>query len=176
MDAREVKIKLAERYVVALTLWGEARSEFTDWRKLPDGRLVGKWRTAPIESRVAVGSVIANRVKAPKRFGENFKDVCLKPYAFSCWQPKGGPENFDAMMLRAEAFIEHGDASPYLSADRVLRECLVIADALIRGSLLDRAAGATHYYAEWIDPPVWTRPPAVLVASVCGHRLYKDVR
>lgn len=166
MDAREVKVKLAERYVVALTLWAEARAEFSG----------GRWRTAPIESRAAVGAVIANRVKAPKRFGENFKDVCLKPNAFSCWQHSGGADNFKALMLRAEAFIARGDAAPHLALDKILRECLALADGFIQGSFTDRVGGATHYYADWIAAPAWTAPPAELTAKVGGHLFYRNVR
>lgn len=61
---------LTDAEAVALTIWGEARSE-------------------GLEGMVAVGAVILNRVNDPQqRYGTGWKGVCLKKWQFSCWWTK----------------------------------------------------------------------------------------
>lgn len=55
--------------VAARTVFGEARGETQ----------VGK---------LAVASVICNRAMNPSWWGDDIKSVCLKPWAFSCWNAK----------------------------------------------------------------------------------------
>ena len=52
--------------VMAKTIWGEARGEH-------------------YEGQVAVGWVIRNRCETGGWFGNSIREVCLKPYQFSCW-------------------------------------------------------------------------------------------
>lgn len=170
MTGSEIKAALSERHAVALTLWAEARSDL----------VAGKgWRTAPLEARIAVACVIRNRVRAPKRFGLTAKDVCLKPFAFSCWVEAGGKENYEAVMARADLFVREGDASALAKGDAVLRECLWIADGLLADTFGDRVNGATHYYATWMPkPPAWaftdpkTRQQPLTPTATVGHHLF----
>ena len=52
--------------VMAKTMWGEARGE-------------------GYNGLVAVGWVIQNRCERGGWFGNTIREVCLKPYQFSCW-------------------------------------------------------------------------------------------
>jgi hypothetical protein len=64
-DLKAVLDRLTDVQILALTLFGEARSE-------------------PIEGIVGVGCVIRNRVTAGLDWwGEGYRGVCLAPYEFS---------------------------------------------------------------------------------------------
>lgn len=59
---------LSDLDVMTATVWGEARGE----------ERIGQ---------VAVAWVIRNRAENPRWWGRNIREVCLKPYQFSCWNP-----------------------------------------------------------------------------------------
>ncbi len=175
MTPTEIKQAISERHAIALTLKHEAASELVPGKG---------WVTAPVEHRIAIASVIRNRVRTPGKFGQTFKDVCLKPFAFSCWVPQGGEANFNALMARAELFIREGDGMALAKGDAILRECLWIADGLLADAFGDRVRGATHYYANWMaKPPAWSfadpqtrTKPLTPVAVVGNHLFYAGVR
>ncbi|MES2252810.1 MAG: cell wall hydrolase, partial [Pseudomonadota bacterium] len=58
--------------ILARTIYGEARGEY--------GRVDGG-----LAALIAVGNVIVNRTQQQTWFGRTVRDVCLKPYQFSCW-------------------------------------------------------------------------------------------
>lgn len=64
---------LADDQLLALTIYGESRGE-------------------PREGRIAVGTVILERVDNRDWDGKTIKEVCLMPYQFSCFLP--GDPNF----------------------------------------------------------------------------------
>lgn len=130
---------LTDVQIVALTLFGEARGEG------PDGR-------------IAVANVIANRVAAQRTaFGGTAREVCLKPAQFSCWSDAGGPLNHRVLLDTAVA-LARGEVGP------VLRECLWIADGLLRRQFVDNTHGATHYLTTDLlatAPPAWAQGQTV---------------
>ena len=156
MTDTEVKAELTEFHVIGLTIWGEARGE-------------------PIEGKVFVGSVIRNRVLNPRRFGDTYDKVCLARAQFSCWFAYGGKANYDALMQMARAFAGVS-ARDGLPKDARLEECLFVAEGIIGGQLLDRAAGANHYLTKALlkaAPPAWAkgRTPVVECGSHIGFKL-----
>jgi hypothetical protein len=169
-EARELRQALPEVFTVALTLWGEARSQYQ--------RGVG-WVWAPAEARLAVASVIRNRFLAPKRFGATWKDVCLKPAAFECWLANGS-DNSNALYERARALLLTGEANPLVMGDPILRECIWIAEGVIAGRVTDRVKGACHYHADWMNPfPAWSKKagqPIAPIVVVAGHLFYAGIR
>ena len=59
-----------DRYILARTLWGEARGE-------------------SLAGQIAVAWTIRNRVddgNTKSWWGEGYAGVCQKPYQFSCWK------------------------------------------------------------------------------------------
>lgn len=120
MTDAEIQPAFTDHQAVALTLYGEARSE-------------------PVEGRIAVGCVIRNRVRLMKT---SYRAVCFARWQFSCWLPAGGAANHKEVLRQADALLR-GDT---VASGSVLDECLFLADGLIRGCLRDRVAGATHYY------------------------------
>lgn len=144
MAGHDVIAQLATDQVIAITLYGEARSE-------------------PVEGRIAVASVVMNRVKA-KRFGHDARAVCLAPMQFACWQPKDGQRNYEEVLSVARSVVNGAEAGP------ILRECAWIALGVLSGDLLDRVNGSTHYVTAdlfRIAPPAWAKgkTPSVRVAS-----------
>lgn len=113
---------LDEVTVVALTLYGEARGEG------PEGR-------------IAVANVLRNRELARRAgFGLTLRQVCLQPRQFSCWN-----ESDPNRALLDSIARQLGQPDPPIG--QVLRECLWIADGLVRAQFADNTKGATHYYS-----------------------------
>ena len=130
---------------VAQTVWGEARGE-------------------PWEGMIAVAWVIRNRVdtdlgsdRKPDWWGEGYKEVCLKPYQFSCWR--------DIPTL-------------YTKTPKDLGACYKAAEAVLEGIEEDPTEGATHYHTikkpRWASvwPPKWVKTLTSTV-RIGGHVFYQ---
>lgn len=121
--------KTSARWILAQTLWGEARGE-------------------GIRGMAAVARVILNRAeidlwddKRPDWWGEGVIEVCTKPGQFSCWNA-GDPNR-----RRLLAIDER---------DRVFVEALTVAELAIQGLLIDFMLRATHYHTIAVSP-AWAR-------------------
>ena len=127
-------IALTDAEAMTVTLWGEGRSE-------------------PVDGRIAIGSVIRNRLHT-RRWGNTYAKVCLWPWAFSCWRREGGLHNYEATLEMAKALAMGRQVE-----DPILRECAWIAHGIIGEWLQDRVAGATHYFSPQAMPkgkvPAW---------------------
>lgn len=162
---------LSPAQTIALTAWAEARS------RLVPGH---GWVSNPTEALADVVNVIQNRAGDRRWAHLGHKGVCLARAQFSCWLPHAGadsnhdPEhladNFEALMARAQQLLAGVEPSDKL------RDCLALAEGALSGAMVDSLDGATHYFATWIAPPTWTRPPARLVADRFGHRFYSHVQ
>lgn len=110
-----------------------------------------------VEERIAVMSVIRNRVRTPLRFGgATYKAVCLKnngrTWQFDCWRPGSGA-NHDRLMAMAYLLVTGQPLlQPYWEETRFL------AGGVVRGVILDRVSGATHFYAPKTMKPVGAVP------------------
>ena len=118
---------MTELEIFAKTLFGEARGE----------------KLSGIE---AVANVILNRVKYAQKignfwWGKTIEDVCLKPFQFSCWNPKD--PNHDLLMKD-------------LKDDKIYQICERVAKRAIAGFLPDNTKGATHYHTKTVNP-YWAR-------------------
>jgi hypothetical protein len=158
-DVAGIVDALSPAQTVALTLWAEARARLEPRRG---------WVANPIDAMADVANVIVNRTRDRRWRRLGFKGTCLARAQFSCWLP-APPRNDDALMRRARELL-----AGRLPTD-VLLDCLALADACLDGRTIDRLHGATHYYATWIAPPAWTRPPARFVAERYGQRFYAGV-
>jgi len=100
--------KLTDTELMALTIYGEARGESR-------------------EGKIAVGSVILERVDHRQWDGNTIHEVCLMPYQFSCFLPndpnfpllKKIADNWDAQVMRSQ----------------ILSECCIYAFGLINGDI-----------------------------------------
>lgn len=135
-----------EAMVVAMTIYGEARNESEAGQQ-------------------AVASVILNRVKKGKKaYGLTAKEVCLKPWQFSCWNLN------DPNRAKITSVANHATAK--------FKDCLGIAQSALGGTLEDNTDGATHYYANYIAKPSWliNNPNNPVQTAQYGvHLFYKSV-
>lgn len=128
MTDQEVRDRLTDFGALTLTLFGEARGE-------------------SVEGLIAVGCVIRNRLKTPRRFGSSYKAVCHGRSQFSCWWSFGGVPNYERVYAMARATVEQRDLPLPESMLPVYQECCFIAEGIIAEQLRDRVGNATHYYA-----------------------------
>jgi len=152
MDREKLKKLLADSFghlddkqLTALTIYGEARGESRD-------------------GRIAVGSVIMERVKHREWDGETIHEVCLMPYQFSCYLPHD--PNFRELARIAEAWDESFPKSA------TLRQCYKIASGLIEGTIERNVNGALQY----LNPrackelPEWTK--TMKMVDAVGHHVF----
>ena len=97
---------LPEEKIMALTLWAESRGE-------------------PLAGKIAVGTVIMNRVDHRAWDGKTIKEVCLWPKQFSCFNPDDAQR--ERMVDFAEDHLFCFDFSP------ALKDCHLIATGLLKG-------------------------------------------
>lgn len=134
--------KLSDKALLALCIYGEARGE------TPEGK-------------IAVGSVIMERVKRNGWFGKGIHGVILKPYQFSCFLTND--PNYPKLRHIAEQWDEE------MTQSAVLNDCYGIADGLIEGRI-EPNIEATHYktlncHASWAAK-------MVIVGTIGNHSFY----
>jgi N-acetylmuramoyl-L-alanine amidase len=108
--------------------------------------------------RVAVAHVILNRLKSKKWFSApTIAEVCQKPWQFSCWNA-GDPVR--EKMMKAAGTSLSGSMAAALDA--------------LTGVEKDPTNGATHYYADYIDPPKWAegKKPTVKIGR---HLFFSNI-
>lgn len=125
--------------VVARTVYGEARGE----KK---------------KGKIAVAWVIRNRVEKPRWWGWTYREVCLKPYQFSCWNP-GDPNREKCLAV--------------MWYDPTYQACLEAAVEVMNGEVDDPTDGATSYVASYIPLPEWTSRMA-LTKRIGNHVFFRE--
>jgi hypothetical protein len=138
-DETRIKAALTDTQALALTMIAEAAG---DWRE----------GGSSVEERIAVGTVVRNRVLTPRRWGKTFRAVCLQPRQFSCWDP-GLDANHVRIMAQAERLT-----LDLKTNDPILDETLFLAAGVIQAIILDRTNGATSYYAPAAMKPAGSKP------------------
>ena len=167
-----IKSSLFPAQVVGLTAWAEARSRYVPG--------LG-WRPNPIDAMADICNVIHNRATDPRWAAKGYSGVCFQRWAFSCWEPTGGPddphdadklaENFEALLERAQYLLAGKDPSPKLTS------CIEVAESFLNGrhdNLLGE--GVCHYLADWIDPwPTWAQGQTPVLQRH-GHLFFAGIR
>jgi N-acetylmuramoyl-L-alanine amidase len=97
--------------------------------------LVGEARGESVEGIVAVANVIKNRAYSAQK---TYKEICLAPLQFSCWNPDD--PNY-AMISTLLSDVVSGN-NP---VDITLRQCLAVAKAVYEGDFKDNVKGAKNY-------------------------------
>ena len=163
MTDLELRLRLTEGQALAATMFGEGAG-------------------LPVEGRLAVGSVVRNRLVVPNRFGGRWRDVCHQRAQFSCWWKFGGVENHARLMKLCAALVTHGDLDGVLTPTEraIWGECLFLAEGFIAGRLRDRVHGATHYFNPDAMVPAGSAPAWAVGAPICvvgdrpqQHRFYR---
>ncbi|WP_017303937.1 cell wall hydrolase [Spirulina subsalsa] len=126
--------------IIARTIFGEARGESE-------------------LGQIGVGWVIINRVGEKTWYGRTVKEVCLKPWQFSCWNPNDANNS----IIKS---VEEGNT--------LFNQCRENAKKVLTASVPDPTGGATHYHANYIARPTWTRG-ATFTVQIGKHLFYKNV-
>ncbi len=122
---------LSNKDILARTLYGEARGEYQK-------------QNGGLAALIAVGNVVINRLAYPDRFGSTIKEVCLKPFQFSCWNPRD--VNYK-LIVRKDLFREE-----------IFLRCLEAAEKIEQKVWPDLTQGCDHYHASWLsNRPFWAR-------------------
>ncbi len=121
----------------------------------------GEARGEGADGMKAVAHVLLNRVK-DGRWGPSLGAVCLAPWQFSCWNiadPNRRPmlSFFSGDQALSAPTAAFGDANAESAAGT------------------DPTGGATHYYADTIAPPAWTKG-AAQTAHIGHHLFFKNVK
>lgn len=136
----EIKAGLSERDTLLVTILGEARGE-------------------EIEGRIAVGCVIRNRARDPKRWPDDIKGVCLERWQFSCWNDTDA--NYRPLMKLAAALVsDHAIRTSSFTPEAIFTETRWLVDGILGGQVRDRVGASNHYLTrqKWeTDPPSWAR-------------------
>jgi len=140
---------LSDKQIMALTIYGEARGE-------------------AYRGKVAVGSVILERVDHRDWDGKTAKEVCLMPYQFSCFLPDD--PNFKVLKFIAGNWNEAYEKSG------VVQECYQIASGLIEGTTFRTPEIAANHicqyktkdcHADWAEK-------MKLVVTIGRHEFYAE--
>lgn len=152
----EMIAALTEPQILTLTLFGEARGE-------------------PIEGQIAIGCLIRNRLETG-RWGASYSKVCLAPWQFSCWTPKGGQHNHDLVISMAKELA----TSQQVPDDINLRQCAWVSMGVIGAWVQDTTHDATHYYAPSAMTPAGTVPTWAInqqpVATIGRHLFFRGIK
>lgn len=129
---------------LAKTIFGEARGDYHR-------------TTGGLASLIAIGNVVMNRVAGSPRYGHDITSVCLKPYQFSCWNPKDP----NRVLLESDHILK----SP------TFQKCLWVACNVANHRWPDLTKGSNHYHATSINPK-WASVDTERI-RIGGHVFHK---
>lgn len=134
--------------LLALLIWSEARGE-------------------PYWGQVAVGWVAKNRARRGGWYGRTLREVILKPWQFSWFNPFTTGRQIDSFT---------GEAVELPAVPMVGEPLRMMAAQVLEGSLPDPTGGATHFYATWLPAaPDWAaRSSMRFMCEIGQHRFYRD--
>ena len=123
-EQEEKVVELKDEEVMALTLYGEARG-------------------ASFDAKLGMAQVMWNRAK-DGRFGKDIKEVVTKPKQFSCYNDSD--PNLSILMEVVEDFGSKFEENIHL------RECYMVALAVINGTLRGKVKDSLYYHTTGVNP------------------------
>lgn len=125
----------------------------------------------PLEGKIAVATVILERVDHRKWDGDTIREVILCPWQFSWTMPEAGEAYYEEAVYIAQNWVDaYGD-------DPVLQECCTIACEMLQG-VLPRdpdLKGVCQYLNPRIAPETkekWIKSGMKVVKSVGNHEFF----
>jgi N-acetylmuramoyl-L-alanine amidase len=125
--------------------------------------LIGETRGEPIESQVATGSVIRNRMQTQKK---TYTQICLAPEQFSCWN-KDDPNYL--LLIDLAQKMQDGDMQGY-------EQLYWVAEGIVQNLLKDNTKDAHYYMTKELfntHPPSWAAKPINLITY--GKQVYFNI-
>jgi spore germination cell wall hydrolase CwlJ-like protein len=114
--------------IFARTIYGEARGEYA---------------TSGLAALIAVGNVVMNRLTQKSWYGASIREVCQKPWQFSCWNPNDPNQR----LLTGDVLV-----------DPIYQICWNVADRLASEQWPYLTKGSDHYHTIALIPlPKWSR-------------------
>ncbi|MFA7099344.1 MAG: cell wall hydrolase [Eubacteriales bacterium] len=135
---------LTDEKILAICIWGEARGE-------------------PFEAKLAVASVIKERVRRGGWYGKGYHGVILKDKQFSCFNP------FDPNFIKMIDLVYNFDEENNKEKNKVVWECYKIAKGIITGNIKPNIV-ATNYLSIYCD--VCWENKLKKVATIGRHDFY----
>jgi len=124
----------------------------------------GEARSEGLEGRIAVAWVIRNRSAKTR---DSLARTCLLSTHFSCWNNARQNDPNQLAMLTADL-----DQREYAWS-------MIAALKVAHGLVSDPTGGATHYHANYIDPPDWAFDPKTKerkpFVTIGRHLFYRNV-
>lgn len=133
--------------IMGLTIYAEARGENR-------------------AGRIAVGTVILERVDHRKWDGDNIIDVCLLPYQFSCYL-KSDPQRITLVRIATDFLSYYRNSMP-------LMECANIARGLMNGTIPRDPELAAAHCCQYMNPKT-AEPGQEARLLKAGMKVIKDV-
>lgn len=123
---------LSDEEILALTIYGEARGES------PNGQ-------------IAVGCVIRNRVLSRGHDNIEYREVCLAPKQFSCWNDND--PNFRILIEMSKTLLYQNIQDP------TFQQCLYFAQGIITEVIKDITNGSENYLTKNLfeNRPEWAK-------------------
>jgi len=147
---------LSEPELLGLNIYAEARGESK-------------------EGRIAVGTVVLERVDHRDWDGKTIHEVILKNWQFSWTMPEAGKAYYEEMVKIAKTFDD------YYYTDIVLRDCVDIAQGLINGTIPRDPDLAAVDCCQYLNPKVaaatkkkWLAGGMTLIKRIGKHEFFKD--
>lgn len=134
---------LSDDKIMALTIYAESRGESR-------------------QGKIAVGSVILERVDHRSWDGDTIQEVCLWPLQFSCYNPADP----NRPMLKNIS----GTWEEEIIKNKTLQECLEISQGLISG-YIERYPKALDYFNPSVCQPAWEKEKT-FVAEIGHHKFF----
>jgi spore germination cell wall hydrolase CwlJ-like protein len=119
--------------------------------------IAGEARGEPVEGQHAVAWVVRNRVEIPRWWGHTYREVMLKPWQFSTFNPVGDEWEAREVVLNRLDVATHAHVH--------------IAGIVMAGLTRDPTHGATHYHATYVSP-AWA-DELVETAHIGAHIFYR---
>lgn len=151
------------------------------FRALTDKQLMGlciqrEAAGEPREGKIAVGTVILERVDHRNWDGNNIKDVILKDWQFSWTMPQAGADYYN----RSVEMARDWDTAYRSSAS--LRESYGIAEGLLDGVIPRDPVLAKFHCCEYLNPKTvpkarekWIAKGLVSVKVINNHEFFKPI-
>ena len=138
-----IKRDLSDIEVLALTIYGESRGE-------------------EISGQIAVGCVVRNRTTA----GGYYKDTCLAPEQFSCWNQND--PNYEVLNELAQKLF-NGETQD----NPILNQCMWVAEGIMNHEIIDITSGAKNYLTHQLynsGKVDWTH--GMKISTVIGNHVF----
>lgn len=119
----------------------------------------GEARGESAEGQAAVAWIVRNRVAKRREYmGTTIKDVCLKPYQFSCW-------NFGSDSRQTLLHLQ--------TDNELYKKIRQVVEKVLNGTIPDNTKGSTHYHEKGIKP--YWKKSKIPVVTIGHHTFYNNV-